>query len=513
MSDTQQQQPQAGQPQQEGNYGPQGPEAIMFDGYSTLNTQSERPSIEDDQCSWLDGFMPVGKGTLRTMPDQGQQIFGAPSGLTIVFFGFGNIGDQPYCIAVTNDGGVWAINTLTLTVNLIAGPGTIAGHNVGLSQWGAQFLIITCQQEPSNGYFLWDGTTFYFPGDSVPGFTTVPTGIQGNSVEIYQSRVWVANGPNIVFSAPESITDFSTGNGGGAFQSNDSFLRRSYVRLVQTNGFLYLIADSSINYISGVTTSGSPPTTTFSNQNADPEIGTTWPYTVQVFSRNIVFLNNFGAHISYGGAVTKISDALDGIIIEPGISGFVQPSSAKAIVFNKRIWCFLLPTFDPFIDGTVLRLFCWDGKRWWTTLQGITLIMIASQEIDSFLTAYGTNGSIIVKLFTNPSTAFTKVVQSKLFARPGGIDYDKSADRLWTVVKYNQPTPTPVTVYVDNENQTTQNGIVLTPASIPPTGLVVNPPQPLAQNGTLIGVTIETAAADLSLLSVKISPQVQQYRG
>ena len=92
--------------------------------------------------------------------------------------------------------------------------------------------------------------------------SVMPFGTQGTNVETYQGRVWVFNGPLGQFTAPGSATDFSTADGGGSFTSSDSFLKVAYIQAVQTNGFLFLIADSSMNYISGVATSGSPPTTT-----------------------------------------------------------------------------------------------------------------------------------------------------------------------------------------------------------------------------------------------------------
>src|SRR5262249_50080356 len=134
----------------------------------------------------------------------------------------------------------------------------------------------------TNGYFIYDGSTFFNPGDSFGG-GMVPTAIGGNAIEVYQGRVWIANNANMTFSAPGSVIDFTTGSGGGTFTSSDSFLRVRFTGLRQSNGFLYLIGDSSLNYISGVQTGGSPLVTTFTNQNADPEVGSPWPYSITTF--------------------------------------------------------------------------------------------------------------------------------------------------------------------------------------------------------------------------------------
>src|SRR5262249_13389225 len=149
-----------------------------------------------------------------------------------------------------------------------------------------------------------------------------------------------------IFSSPDSPVDF--GNGGGAFQSTDSFLRVGYHFLKQSNGFLYLGGDSSMNYISGVSTSSgtatSPiPITTFGNQNVDPQLGSPWPSSVQVFSRNIVFANSIGIFVSYGGAITKASIPLDGFYDSGPIFGSgLNFSAAVANIFSVPVYMLLL---------------------------------------------------------------------------------------------------------------------------------------------------------------------------
>jgi hypothetical protein len=530
---------------QQNQYGPPGPPEIIFEGFSSLNTESARPSIEDDQCSWLDGFMPVGKSTARTMYDVGASLFtttvDTTDNATIVWFDFFNLSSTPYAAIFLSDGSIAWVNTNTGAKGFMAGVGTIQNVSktvAGISQWGSQFLIIVASQ--TNGYFLWDGTTFYSAGIPVPGFGSMPTGIQGTSVEIYEGRVWISDGATIEFSAPQSLTDFSSADGGGTFQSTDSFLRSVFIQLRQTNGFLYLIADSSINYISGVTTGGSPVVTTFSNQNADPETGTPWAATVDVFSRNILFANAFGAHISYGGAVTKISDALDGIYNSvPNFAG-VNLSAAKAIVFGKRIWMLLIPIIDQVTGQQVNKLACWDGKKWWTTSQSIGLIYIQHQEINSVITAFGTDSIGLYPLFATPSNKFAKTIQSKLFAKPGGWSHQKSADRMWGVAKYYSDTSPDLLVSIDNETGPSSTSVDLMPNTAtwlnnseqsvtwinssnvtvewlvtgPATqGFVVFPPTAIGQNGVLLGFTATTNCPDMAILGLSMSPQIPQFRG
>ncbi len=373
--------------------------------------------------------------------------------------------------------------------------------------------------------------------------TLMPFGISGTAVEVFSGRVWITNGGasasfppknRTIFSDPNTPVSFS--NGGGAFQSTDSFLRVGYHWLKQTNGFLYLGGDSSINYISGVQTTASTstatiPTTTFGNLNVDPQYGSPWPSSVQVFGRNIVFANTIGVFVSYGGAVTKASLPLDGFYGSgPIYEQTANFSSAVAQVFGIPVYMLLLPVVDQYTGLLASKLLMYDGKRWWTSQQDQPLTFIASQEINSVLTAWGTDGTSIFPLFQQPSQGFQKVIQSKLFSGPGYFT-TKTATRLTGVIR-TYSIDQPITITIDNElaNGTLNAATSLTPTrtvnvfnqsgtliltkngsnvTIPVVGegLVVFGPYPVAQEGRMIGMTMVTSASDMALLSLNVAAQ------
>jgi hypothetical protein len=526
-------------------WAPAQPQPLIMEEFQGMYTSTTRPGVDDKQCWWIDGFMPLGKMDLRTLPGVGPAFFTAETAGSIAFFDFFNIGSQPYGLVVINDGSVFAVNTNTASSRLIAPPGTIANpsrQSVGLNQYGSEYVLIVANQ--ANGYFIWDGTSFFVPGDVGPDGGTVPLGIGGTAVETYQGRVWIAQNATVYYSAPGSVTDFSSADGGGNFTSADSFLRVGYVALIQTNGFLYLIGDSSINYISGVQTSGSPPVTTFTNQNADPEVGTPYPATVQVFGRNIVFANAWGAHISYGAAVTKISEALDGFYASvPNFAG-QQLSAAKAIIYSKKVWMMLVPVIDLFTGQQRNKLLMWNGQIWWASEQDIGLTYIQSQEINSIITAWGTDGTALRQLFQNPTNGFTKRVMSKFWTTPIGYQEFKTANQFWGVAQYYNFSGPEVTLYIETENTSATGGnsqVTLTPTnanslmnwttlggevmnwtteggqqmiwSAIGTGFVVFQPTAVAQNGVLLGFTLETVAADMALVSSMVGVNIAYYRG
>jgi hypothetical protein len=374
----------------------------------------------------------------------------------------------------------------------------------------------------------------------------MPFGVQGTALEVYESRVWIVNGSAptstppqnlVLFTAPGSPTDFSPADGAGSFLSTDSFLKVGYVNVKQSNGFLYLIGDSSINYISNPQTTGSPPITTFSNQNVDPQIGTPWPNTVQVFSRNIAMANTFGVHVSYGGAVTKVSDMLDGIFSSatptgspPTFSG-MQPSSAVATIFGIHVYMVLMPVNSPgYQQANYLMM--WDGKRWWTALQEVDLKQIATQEINSVMNVFGLSSSenAIYQLFYNDANTLTKTAQSKLWLNPGQY-YTKMANRLYGLFTYYNANNGDIIVTIDNgtdEGDTVQlaggqltweniNNIPVSwingsnePMIWVISGFGVNGPIAISEQGAMIGITIETQISDMAVVSISIIEQLRQ---
>ena len=368
--------------------------------------------------------------------------------------------------------------------------------------------------------------------------TLMPYAIQGTAIETYSGHVWIANGAVLTFSAPGSVSDFSTADGGGNTTSVDSFLRVAYTSLVNSNGFLYLIGDSSVNYISGVQTVSS--TTTFTNQNADPEVGTPYSATVDVFNRNIVFANAFGAHVSYGAAVTKISDQLDGVYSSvPNFNG-QQISACKAIIFGRKVWAMLIPVIDPISGLEVNKLFIWDSKKWVTSQQSVALTYVQHQEIASIITAWGTDGLKVYPLFYQPSASFTKTVQTRLWDNPGGYWNQKAAVRVWAMASFLSGVSPVYQISVDNENGIPSSAVYLGAPSATVTwtnnsGVVVYwttsggqtavwyivgagtiavlPPQAVGQQGVLIGETITTQCADMILISTALQPEIVGYRG
>lgn len=522
---------QAPQQQQEG--GSQSA-LVVFQGFEGLNTQPSRYGIGDRQCYIMDGFFPLGNNNARVIPDLLNRSPTNPYGSQITFFDFGTLSDGvTYMVIAYADGSLWTMDPNVLLQVQIAPPGTVADphqQKMGVSSWGSQFILIAT----TSGYFLWDGITFYTAGMAVPGYSVL-SAVSGTAIETYAGHVWIANGATINFSAPGSPSDFSGASGGGGFLSNDSTLRFVYTQLKAANGYLYLFGDSSISYIAGVQTAGTPPVTTFTLQNVDPEVGTIWPNTVDVMGSNIVFANAWGAFVSYGGRAARVSAPLDGVY--PVAQPFF-PSACKTIMFNRRVWAILLEINDQVSGDPVKELFIWDEKNWCSAKQSADLTYVQHQETNSILTAWGTDGTNLYKLFSQPSTVQTKTLQSK-FWTPHPLVYaeTEAEDRLWGLFQYFTGDASSLDISIDSEFGRSDVTMPIAPLNVvfhnnsgdavswvnisadplsfvtANSGIQVLPPQATAQQGALVGFTLQTQASDIAIISLATASIPVGYRG
>ncbi len=346
----------------------------------------------------------------------------------------------------------------------------------------------------------------------------MPFGIQGTCAETYAGRVWVANGPVVNCTAPGSVTDFATSDGGVSFKSNDSFLRVGYSRLIQTNGFLFLIGDSSMNYISGVTvnTVSMVTTTTYTNNNSDPETGTPYPASVTTLGQDIFMANQNGIYVSSGGTFVKKSEPLDGVYNSAsGLFNGLQLSAAKALIFGKLTWMVLVPIVDPVLKTTRNKIFMFNEKFWWSSEQDVTLTFIQGQEINSVFMPYGTDGTSIYPLFQKPSVGFVKTMQTRLWDAPAGYDHTKSSVNLFAMAQFLSAFPTSsYNIFVDNEKGSAGQAGPYSHIDVSADQEVTSimPPTAVGQVGALTGMTVNTDADDLVIVSLMMQDEIVGYR-
>lgn len=255
----------------------------------------------------------------------------------------------------------------------------------------------------------------------------MPNGITGTAVEIFQSRVWILKGAQFSFSAPANGADFNTADGGGTTKSSDGFLKTAYVNIKQSNGFLYLFGDGSINVISNVQTTGSPLTTTFNNQNVDPQTGLGWRDAVVSFGRALCFANPTGVYALFGGAADKISEKIDHLF-ETANFNTVTPTMFVTSIFGVRCLGIIINADDPSTSTQRTMIALWNGKLWFVGSQSLTSKFSTTMEINASPQGWANDGRKVYQLFAAKSGTLQKKIQTKLWAGRSNLINKTSKD-------------------------------------------------------------------------------------
>ena len=364
-------------------------------------------------------------------------------------------------VAVTNSGSGY---TATPTLSFEGGGGSGATATATISNGHIHTVIVT------SGGSNYTGTpaVIIAPGSNNAAAAQamlMPFGVSGSAIETFVSRVWlvapyaatgVQNGGTMLISAPESLSDFASADGGDLFVSNEPFLRERYVNIKQSNGYLYPMGDSAVDVISNVQTGGSPTTTTFNYQNVDPQTSLAWRDTAQYFGLSILFANATGAFGLYGGAVKKISKKIARLFNDalfPPTTGAVTPSAAVASIYTIKCYLINMTVVDPVTKKTRTVMVGWDETDWFVASQSSTLAYIGTQTVASEFTAWGTDGKSLFPLFQTPSTKITKTFSTKLYGA-NSFPVVKVQDGIWLMTEDKSAGATGVSISLtaDTEN-------------------------------------------------------------
>jgi hypothetical protein len=289
--------------------------------------------------------------------------------------------------------------------------------------------------------------------------TAVVSTDQNTGVASFSGRVWIAAGRNVYYTAPSSVSDFTSLSAGGVALS-DSTLHGNITQIISANNFLYLFGDDSINVISDVrvTTAG---TTIFTNTNISASVGSKRPYSIFPYFRSLLFMNDYGVYALVGSTTTKVSDSLDGIF--PFID-FTAPITGGQVLINN----ILCAAFNFKYTGTggggtssrYLQAVFFD-KKWFLTSQKFTstdMTLITSSPVGGKANLYGYESSKkVYKLFTDTTSNVSSYVQTALL--PMG-DPIRTKQALKFGIEASENAGFPLYVTVDSES-TSSNTVTL----------------------------------------------------
>ena len=99
------------------------PPLFYLQGFDGVNLHDDRRAIGDQECSWMENFIPLGAGNARTLYDNAIVLYTAAH--TIVYdFSF-NIGTTFYKALFLSNGSAVAVNLAGGTTSM-GGAGTFA---------------------------------------------------------------------------------------------------------------------------------------------------------------------------------------------------------------------------------------------------------------------------------------------------------------------------------------------------------------------------------------------------
>lgn len=308
---------------------------------------------------------------------------------------------------VVVNGGSGYTNSSNTTVTIGAAPagGTNATATAVVFGNSVTSIIVT---NPGAGYTSNPTVTIGGAGAnaSAKAVTTLNT---NTDIASFQGRTWIAQGRTVFYSAANTYNDFVSVSA-GSLVLTDSTLHSNISALISANNFLYVFGDDSINVFSDVRV-GSTGTTSFTNTNVSASNGSTYYDAIFPYFRSLLFMNQYGMFALVGATVTKLSEALDGII--PRID-FTKPITGGQVLINN-ILCAAFNCYynDPTDAVRPIQLVFFD-KKWFVTSQG-TINRLLPVTTSNKLWLYGTAGKDLRLLYSDSGSSISSTITSALW--------------------------------------------------------------------------------------------------
>jgi hypothetical protein len=342
---------------------------------------------------------------------------------------------------VTNSGSGY---TSTPTVTFTGGGATRNATGTAIVFGGMVTSIIVT--DPGAGYTSNATVTLTGGGATAPATAqSVVTNQPLSDVASFQGRVWLSQGRTVYYSAAGQYNDFISVSAGNELITDDT-LHSNITSLTSANNFLYVFGDDSINVFSDVrvNTNG---TTTFTNTNVSASTGSSYADGIFPYFRSLLFINNYGVFALIGATVSKISDALDGVV---PLIDFTQPVSGGQVLINNILSAaFNVVYNDPVAGARPIQLVFFD-KKWFVTSQDspVRVLPVATAR-QLFL--YGTSGTNLLKFYADSSSAISSTIKSALWPMQDTIR-DKQALKFG--IEASTSSGASINVTVDSETNT-----------------------------------------------------------
>jgi len=224
-----------------------------WDGMDLTNSRLQRG--QSDKLYLAENLMYVGQG-MQAVPLYNGNAGAALHAGSLVKESFGaeltygvNTIPHPVSIVVFEDGSAYMRDHyLDGAVDvLIAAAGTFAASGVGatgITIWQDGPVLFL---DPTAGYVQWTGAAF----------AVIDATKKGSNLAVFESHVWLQTAPRTVtYTAPNSFSDFTAGNGAGSFRLTDDAFPGSITQLASTVEQLWIMGIGAIDALGNVATAG-----------------------------------------------------------------------------------------------------------------------------------------------------------------------------------------------------------------------------------------------------------------
>jgi hypothetical protein len=295
-----------------------------FRRWTTVNLTDARTDIEDTELFWAENAIPIGKGQMQTLNGPGEPIATLAQGIATLW-GF-ELNGAPVFISVGTDGSLTMV-TPGGVQTVIRGAGTVS-VNAHLTPWQGSIALII---DPIFGYSSYDPAT--------NTYTVIDATRVGESIAVFEGRVWIGHNRTITFTAPGTFNDFTIGNGAGTVILTDEAFIGNITMMLSALEQLWIIGPAAIEALSNVTASGTAPSvvTTFSLTNIITGLGSTSPQSGIGYFRAITFMSPGGLYAISGVTPQQLTERLDTMF--PGLT--LTPDVPAAIGLVQNLNCLL----------------------------------------------------------------------------------------------------------------------------------------------------------------------------
>jgi hypothetical protein len=404
---------------------------LVAKDFAGINTQSSREAIDKKEFAWLENLIPIGPANIQSVAAPGASFYTVPASTITSIQGF-SLNGNDYLIFVTAAGGVRYYNITGATSGVVFADGTFS-PDVDCAQWQNTYLLFVAT---TGGYWSWDGTS-----------TVNISASSGYSIDTYSGRVWIAKNRTVLFSAPNSYTDFTTIDGGGSFVITDQTLHNKINYIYATNNYLYIFGNDSVNIISDVQILPSTTTTVYSNTLVTSNVGTPFPNSITQYLRSIAFAHPTGFYVLTGTTPQKISGRIDGTFNAINQANPITACSGN--INGQNCLTFSVNYNDPYTGTARNVMLCFFDGKWFACYQNgvklTTQTSVAGQP-----TFYGTDGTNVYQLFSSPTTPLATTLRTALWSMDDPIK-DKQSLRYGVEV-YTGSTGYSGTISVDSTN-------------------------------------------------------------